>query len=47
MKAWDTARRSLLAPARPFRALSYDALRVLVSSELRERYRLILQRSMP
>lgn len=47
VKAWDTARRSLLAPARPFRALSYDALRVLVSPELRERYRLDLQRLAP
>lgn len=47
VRAWDTARRSLLAPARPFRALSYDALRVLVSSEFRERYRLDLQRPTP
>jgi uncharacterized protein (TIGR02646 family) len=35
-KAWETVRRGLLAPARPFRALSQDALRVLVPASVRD-----------
>ena len=41
-KAWDRARRGLLAPPQPFRALSYDALKVLVPAADRERYHLEL-----
>lgn len=47
VKAWDTARRSLLAPERPFRALSHDALHALVPAELRARYQLVLSRPAP
>jgi hypothetical protein len=36
--------RSLLAPARPFRALSYDALRSLVPADVCARYQLALLR---
>lgn len=42
VKAWSTATRALLHPARPFRALSHDALSVLVPSTLREDYNLHL-----
>jgi len=42
-KAWERAKRSLLHPARPFRALAHDALVALVPSELRERYGLCLE----
>jgi hypothetical protein len=41
-KAWERAKRALLHPARPFRALAHDALAVLVSEELREGYNLHL-----
>jgi len=41
---WSRATRSLLAPARPFRALSHDALAVLVAPALRARYQLPLAR---
>jgi uncharacterized protein (TIGR02646 family) len=46
-KAWETARRGLLARERPFRALSFDALNVLVRAPKRERYRLTLERPAP
>lgn len=39
--------RSLLAPARPFRALSYDALRTLVPADVSARYHLALLRPVP
>jgi hypothetical protein len=39
--------RSLLAPARPFRALSCDALRALVPAEVCARYHLVLLRPEP
>jgi hypothetical protein len=42
--AWETARRGLLAREQPFRALSYDALRILVPAEVRDRHRLGLPR---
>jgi hypothetical protein len=42
--AWETARRGLLAREQPFRALSYDALRILVPTEVRDRHRLVLPR---
>lgn len=42
--AWDRAKRGLLAPGQPFRALSYDALKVLVPAAIREQYRLTLDR---
>lgn len=45
--AWDRANRGLLAVRSPFRALSYDALLVLVSSELREQYHLTPDRPAP
>ena len=45
--AWSTATRGLLAPARPFRALSYDALSALVRPDLRDGYRLRLDRPQP
>lgn len=44
VKAWDKAKRALLARERPFRALSYDALLVLVPGACRDRYRLTLDR---
>jgi hypothetical protein len=43
-EAWDRMLRGLLAPARPFRALSHDAVNVLVSTTIRTRYRLELSR---
>jgi uncharacterized protein (TIGR02646 family) len=46
-KAWETARRGLLARERPFRALSHDALCVLVPAGVRERHRLTLERPTP
>lgn len=42
--AWNRARRGLLGPARPFRALSHDALGVLVPATMRAQYRLELTR---
>jgi hypothetical protein len=45
--AWDRATRGLLAPERPFRALSHDALNVMVPAVLRADYRLILNRPRP
>jgi hypothetical protein len=39
--------RSLLAPARPFRALSYDALRALIPADVCARYQLALLRPVP
>ena len=42
--AWETARRGLLGRERPFRALAYDALNILVPAEARARYRLELPR---
>lgn len=44
VKAWNTANRGLLGPERPFRALSHDALDVLVPEPLRRRYGLELAR---
>lgn len=41
-QAWDEARRVLLRPFSEFRALSRDAMRVLVSEPLRRRYNLHL-----
>lgn len=38
--AWDTARRALMSPTRAFRALSYDAMAVLVPAKTRDRYQL-------
>lgn len=46
-KTWETARRGLLGHERPFRALSYDALNVLVPAPVRERYRLVLEPPAP
>jgi hypothetical protein len=46
-KAWERAKRGLLAPGLPFRALSHDALSVLLPVQLRERYRLTLDRPRP
>jgi hypothetical protein len=44
-KAWERTKRGLLLPGgAPFRALSHDALNMLVPVELRERYRLVLDR---
>lgn len=42
VKAWGTITRGLFGSFRPFQALSRDALRVLVPSELRSRYQLAL-----
>ena len=47
IKAWNGATRGLLAPARPFRALSHDALRVLVPTAIRARCQLRLERPQP
>lgn len=47
IEAWDTARRGLLARAQPFRALSHDALNVLVAPSVRDEYRLTLDRPAP
>jgi uncharacterized protein (TIGR02646 family) len=41
-KAWERAKRSLLDRARAFRALSHDALAVLVSDKIRTGYNLRL-----
>jgi len=46
-RAWQTAKRALLHPARAFSALSHDAMKVLVSSSLRERHQLQLQPPRP
>lgn len=46
-RAWERAKRGLLASERPFRALSYDALLVLVSAETRAELRLGLDRPRP
>ena len=43
-QAWERAKRGLLARERPFRALSHDALNVLVSADVRDRLRLTLER---
>jgi hypothetical protein len=45
--AWNRAKRGLLARERPFRALSHDALNVLVPAERRAIHRLILDRPRP
>ena len=42
--AWSRTTRGLLGAARPFRALSHDALAVLVPPEVRDRFNLVLQR---
>lgn len=47
VEAWETARRGLLGRARPFRALSHDALNNLVPVGVRDRYRLTLERPAP
>jgi hypothetical protein len=44
VEAWRRAHRSLLSTMRPFRALSHDAIGVLVPEELRRRYQLALSR---
>ena len=44
VRAWRTATRALLAPRMQFWALSFDALKVLVSAEVRARYGLELNR---
>ena len=44
VSAWSSATRGLLARERPFRALSHDALRVLVPADVRARYQLSLVR---
>ena len=46
-KAWESARRGLLAREQQFRALSHDALNVLVPQAVRERYRLVLEPPAP
>jgi len=46
-KAWNTAVRGLLHRARPFRALSHDAMDVLISAPIKERYELRLERPTP
>jgi hypothetical protein len=46
-EAWERARRGLLARQQPFRALSHDALDVIVPAALRDRYRLALDRPAP
>jgi len=46
-QAWERAKRGLLARERPFRALSHDALNVLVPAEHRAHHRLILERPRP
>lgn len=43
-RAWETAKRGLLGRERPFRALSHDALKVLVPAPVRARYGLLLAR---
>jgi hypothetical protein len=47
VRAWDKAKRGLLARERAFRALSHDALLVLVPAELRSEYRLQLEPPLP
>jgi uncharacterized protein (TIGR02646 family) len=47
VKSWQTAIRSLLAPGQQFRALSHDALDVLVPPDLRGQYCLTLPRPQP
>ncbi len=42
-QAWGTAKRGLLNPARPFAALSHDAMKTLVRADLRDEYRLTLE----
>jgi uncharacterized protein (TIGR02646 family) len=42
--AWATAKRALLGNERPFRALSHDAMAVIVPAEVRDRYHLQLSR---
>jgi uncharacterized protein (TIGR02646 family) len=44
VEAWSGATRGILGPMQPFRALSFDAVRVLVSPQLRAQYRLELER---
>lgn len=46
-EAWATTRRGLLAHGQPFRALSHDALDVLVPARIRDLYRLTLERPAP
>jgi hypothetical protein len=46
-QAWERTKRGLLARERPFRALSHDALNVLVPADVRERHRLTLERPRP
>jgi uncharacterized protein (TIGR02646 family) len=46
-RTWDSVRRGLLARERPFRALSHDALNVLVPAAVRDRCRLELVRPGP
>ena len=40
VRRWSTATRALLGPARPFRALSRDALEILLGDARRQQYRL-------
>ncbi len=44
IKAWNTVTRALLGRERPFRALSHDALKVLVPASVRAQYGLQLTR---
>ena len=44
IRGLEAAKRALLARERAFRALSYNALLVLVSSACRDRYRLTIDR---
>jgi hypothetical protein len=46
-QAWSRATRGLLARERPFRALSHDALNLLVPAALRAHHRLVLERPTP
>lgn len=46
-ESWERACRGLLACGQPFRALSYDALSILVPGEIRDRHRLVLERPAP
>lgn len=46
-KAWKSAVRGLMHPARAFRALSHDAMKVLISASVRERYHLELDPPKP
>jgi hypothetical protein len=47
VQAWNRATRGLLARERPFRALSHDALHVLVPTAHRASHRLVLERPTP